>query len=38
MALHLVGAGLGLAAFAAFWDGQLPLFAQEGGIGVVVID
>jgi hypothetical protein len=31
----VIGAGLGLAAFALFWDGQVRLLAQEGAIGAV---
>lgn len=34
--LAILGAGLGLVAFAVFWDGQVPLLVQEGAIGAVV--
>ncbi len=32
----IVGAVFGLVAFAVLWDGQMPLFVREGGIGLVV--
>ncbi len=34
--LAVAGAGLGVAAFALFWDGQAHLLAQEGLIGGVL--
>jgi len=34
--LTIIGAVLGLAAFAVFWDGQFPLFVEEGGIGIII--
>ena len=34
--LAVVGAGIGIAAFAVFWDGQTRLLFEEGAIGVVV--
>lgn len=34
--LAVVGAGIGIAAFAVFWDGQTRLLFEEGGIGLVV--
>jgi hypothetical protein len=34
--LAVAGAGLGMAAFALFWDGQAHLLAQEGLIGGVL--
>jgi len=34
--LAIVGALLGLVAFAVLWDGQVRLFVHEGGIGLVV--
>jgi hypothetical protein len=36
VALSIGGGVLGVAAFAAFWDGQWALFLEEGGIGAVV--
>ena len=32
----IVGAALGIVAFAAFWDGQAGLLLEEGAIGAVV--
>jgi len=34
--LAVVGAALGIAAFAVFWDGQTRLLFEEGAIGAVV--
>lgn len=34
--LAIAGAAIGLLAFAAFWDGQTQLLAQEGAIGAIV--
>lgn len=34
--LAIVGAALGILAFAVFWDGQVQLLVQEGGIGPFV--
>jgi hypothetical protein len=34
--LALVGAAIGIAAFAVFWDGQARLLVQEGAIGAVI--
>jgi hypothetical protein len=32
-----IGAGIiGMASFLIFWDGQVPQFANEGGIGMVI--
>ncbi|MBI4502766.1 MAG: hypothetical protein HY700_16590 [Gemmatimonadetes bacterium] len=34
--LAIVGAAIGMVAFAVFWDGQVQFLAQEGVIGAVV--
>jgi hypothetical protein len=34
--LAIVGAAFGIAAFAAFWDGQTGLLLEEGAIGAAV--
>lgn len=34
--LAIVGAAVGIAGFAVFWDGQTQLLAQEGAIGAVI--
>jgi hypothetical protein len=34
--LALVGGAIGIAAFMAFWDGQVRLLLQEGAIGAAI--
>lgn len=34
--LAIIGAALGIAGFAIFWDGQTELLAQEGVIGAII--
>jgi hypothetical protein len=34
--LALLGAAIGIAAFAVFWDGQTQYLVQEGAIGAVL--
>ena len=34
--LAIVGAVLGFVAFAVFWDGQIRLLFEEGGLGVLI--
>ena len=34
--LAIVGAALGLAGFAVFWDGQAQRVVEEGGIGAAI--
>ena len=34
--LAIIGGALGVTAFAVFWDGQIQLLFEEGGIGALV--
>ncbi len=34
--LAIVGAAVGIAGFAVFWDGQTQLLVPEGAIGAVI--